>query len=194
MTLVARLDKAELQKQLEKMKLQQEKFNEMMMDSVRAKTTLGVKPSVYLRPVISVKPVAVAKAEVSTRPEVSVRSVTSVRTAASPVPVISGSTVSLRGIEPVAITIPPVAVNIPGHVTSTSISNEIINDLEKANIITTRNNLSFRITNKELIVNGVKQPDAVHKNRGSWGSPPHRGGKRSEGDRPDHCAGFGSWL
>ena len=154
---------AELQKQLEKMKLQQEKFNEMMMDSVRAKTTLGVKPSVYLRPIISVKPVAVAKAEVSTRPVVSVRSVTSVRTATSPVPVISGNTVSVQGIEPVAITIPPVAVNIPGHVTSTSISNEIINDLEKANIITTRNNLSFRITNKELIVNGVKQPDAVHK-------------------------------
>ena len=26
------------------------------------------------------------------------------------------------------------------------------------------NNLSFRLTNNELIVNGVKQTDAIHKN------------------------------
>ncbi len=36
-------------------------------------------------------------------------------------------------------------------------------NLEKANIINTRNNLSFCLTNNELIVNGVKQADAIHE-------------------------------
>ncbi len=42
-------------------------------------------------------------------------------------------------------------------------SEDIIRELEDANIITTRSNLSFRLTNDELIVNGVKQPDAIHQ-------------------------------
>jgi|GEM_PF-5724713 len=40
---------------------------------------------------------------------------------------------------------------------------EIADELVKENIITDKNDVTFRITNEELIVNGVKQPEALHK-------------------------------
>jgi len=154
------LKQVELQKQIQKMKLQQEKFDEIMRDSVRAKRITRVRPAVYSSPEISVKPVAVVKSQISAKPQVSVRSVASVMPAVKVVP--SAGAISV-GVTPVAAITSVVAVNPPLTVTSNSISNEIINDLEKADIISTRNNLSFRITNDELIVNGVKQSDALHQ-------------------------------
>jgi bla regulator protein BlaR1 len=40
---------------------------------------------------------------------------------------------------------------------------EIADELLKENIITDKNDVTFKITNEELIVNGVKQPEALHK-------------------------------
>jgi len=149
------LKQAEFQKQAEKMKLQQQKFNEMMKDSVRAKRIRRVRPVVNSRPQVSVKAEAVVASAFSVRPEVSVKSVTSVGSAAVKVsPVTSVSAISSVNAVPVATV----------YATSNSISDEIIRDLEKANIINTRSNLSFRLTNDELIVNGVKQTDAIHQN------------------------------
>lgn len=39
----------------------------------------------------------------------------------------------------------------------------LINDLIKEDAIKDRNNLSYKLSDSELIVNGVKQPDALHK-------------------------------
>ena len=41
--------------------------------------------------------------------------------------------------------------------------NSIIYDLTKNNVITTGNDLSFSLNNKELIVNGKKQPGNLHQ-------------------------------
>ena len=135
------------------MELRQQKFNEMMKDSVRAKRIRRVRPVVNSRPQVSVTTEAVVKSAVSVKPEASVKFATAVRPAIKVNPVTSVSATSSVNAEPVATVY-----------TSNSISDEIIRDLEKANIINTRNNLSFRITNDELIVNGVKQTDAIHQN------------------------------
>jgi hypothetical protein len=65
--------------------------------------------------------------------------------------------------EPVVIQTLSLSVRPVLKVSSNSISNDIICDLEKANIINTRDNLSFRITNDELIINGIKQANAIHQ-------------------------------
>jgi hypothetical protein len=49
------------------------------------------------------------------------------------------------------------------YVTTSSLSEKIIHDLQEANIISSTNNLSFRLTNDELIVNGIKQPGDIHQ-------------------------------
>jgi len=60
-------------------------------------------------------------------------------------------------IEPIA-PIPPVP---PVPPTDNKTVNKIISVLEDANIITDEDNVSFSLNNSELIVNGVKQPDAL---------------------------------
>lgn len=44
-----------------------------------------------------------------------------------------------------------------------AINEKILDAIERQGIAISRGNIDFRITNKELIVNGVKQPEAVHK-------------------------------
>ena len=159
-----RLKQVEFQKQAEKMKLQQKKFNEMMKDSVRVKRLTRVRPAAHSTPQISAKTEVVATSDVLVKPEVAVKSVTSVRPIINLYPVTSVSAVSSVDIEPVATVTPALSAKPSVYVTSNSISEKIIRDLEKANIINTRNNLSFRLTNNELIVNGAKQTDAIHQN------------------------------
>ena len=158
------LKQVEFQKQAEKMKLQQEKFNKMMKDSIRAKRLTRVQPAAYSRPQVSAKTEVVAMSEVLVKPEVSVKSVTSVRPAIKLDPVTSVSAISSVNVEPVATVTPALSAKPSVYVTSNSISEKIIRDLEKANIINSRNNLSFRLTNNELIVNSIKQTDAIHQN------------------------------
>ncbi len=68
----------------------------------------------------------------------------------SPVPPVA-PVAPIEPIEP----IPPVPP------TDNKTVNEIISVLEDANIITDEDNVSFSLNNSELIVNGVKQPDAL---------------------------------
>ncbi len=44
-----------------------------------------------------------------------------------------------------------------------SSSEDIVSDLEKANVISSRHNLSIQLSNESLIVNGVKQPEEIHQ-------------------------------
>lgn len=44
-----------------------------------------------------------------------------------------------------------------------AINEKILDAIERQGIAISRGNIDFRITNKELIVNGIKQPEAVHK-------------------------------
>src|SRR5439155_25449211 len=71
---------------------------------------------------------------------------------------IATTVTSVASVQPVVAMAKPVV-----SILRNSVSEEIINDLKEANIITTENNLSFRLTNDELIVNGVKQPDDIHQ-------------------------------
>lgn len=48
-------------------------------------------------------------------------------------------------------------------VKSNPVAGEIADRLKEENIVQDRSNMSFKLTNDELIVNGVKQPDDVQK-------------------------------
>lgn len=43
------------------------------------------------------------------------------------------------------------------------INNKIMDEIERQGVAISRSDIDFRITNKELIINGVKQPEAIHK-------------------------------
>jgi hypothetical protein len=137
-------DQMELQKKTEELKMQQEKLTEMLKDTIKGRRAAKVQATIYAKPVIA------------TRPEVSAKSVVSVK------PVISESIATT--VTPVASVKPVVAMAKPVvYISRNSVSEDIISDLKKANIITSETNLSFRLTNDELIVNGVKQPDDIHQ-------------------------------
>lgn len=42
-------------------------------------------------------------------------------------------------------------------------NNKIMDEIERQGVAISRSDIDFRITNKELIINGVKQPAAIHK-------------------------------
>ena len=119
----------------------------------------------YLKSRSLKQPATYAKPVISSRPSVTVKTTASAKSVANVNSAKTVSTVSDIMVKPVAVTKPTAAIATKTAIysSSTSISDDMIRDLEDANIITTRNNLSFRFTNDELIVNEVKQPDALHQ-------------------------------
>jgi beta-lactamase regulating signal transducer with metallopeptidase domain len=51
----------------------------------------------------------------------------------------------------------------PIRIKRQAINDKIMDAIERQGVEISRNNIDFRITNKELILNGVKQPESVHK-------------------------------
>jgi bla regulator protein BlaR1 len=148
-----KIKQVEFQKKVEQLKLQQQQLKEMIKDSIQIKSGAWQQPAIYTKPVLSVKP------------SVSVHSTTF----AKPVTTVA-VTNNLNTREVVSVVhnvvnkpTPAIVAKPAVYHASTSISEDIIRELEDANIIKTRNNLSFRFTNDELIVNGIKQPDALHQ-------------------------------
>jgi len=146
-----KIKQIEFQKKVEELKLQQQKLKEMIKDSVKIISDLWQQPAIYAKPVLLVKPAVTVNSTPSVKAVTNANLATSVNTA---------STVN---IQPDVTVTSAVAVKPAVYLTSASMSEDIIRELEDANIITTRSNLSFRLTNDELIVNGVKQPDAIHQ-------------------------------
>jgi hypothetical protein len=147
-----KLKQVEFQKKIEKIQLRQQQLKEVIKDSLKIKRRTWKQPATYTKPVIPSKPSVPVKSTASVKPVTDVK------------PANTISTVSDVKAKPVISTKPAeIVTKTEIYSSSTSISDEIIHDLEDANIITTRNNLSFRFTNDELIVNGVKQPDALHQ-------------------------------
>ena len=134
-----KLQEAEFQKKVLEFKMQQQK---MLKDSLK-KSVIYTKPVITVAPAVAVNSTISAKSAISVKPTIATTSTMNVRSAIAVSP---------------AITVKPAII-----VTKSSISEDIIEDLEAANIITDRNNLSFRLTNDELIVNGIRQPDAIHQ-------------------------------
>lgn len=52
----------------------------------------------------------------------------------------------------------------PIRIKRQAINEKIMDAIEQQGVAISRNEIDFRITNKELIVNGIRQPEAVHKN------------------------------
>ena len=146
-----KIKQTEFQKKVEELKLRQQKLKEMIKDSVKIISDLWQQPAIYAKPVLLVKPAVTVNSTPSVKAVTNANLATSVNTA---------STVN---IQPDVTVTSAVAVKPAVYLTSASMSEDIIRELEDANIITTRSNLSFRLTNDELIVNGVKQPDAIHQ-------------------------------
>src|SRR6266496_1999972 len=146
-----KIKQTEFQKKVEELKLRQQKLKEMIKDSVKIISDLWQQPAIYAKPVLSVKPAVTVNSTPSVKAVTNANLATTVNTA---------STVN---IQPDITVASAVAVKPAVYLTSASMSEDIIRELEDANIITTRSNLSFRLTNDELIVNGVKRPDAIHQ-------------------------------
>jgi len=138
----------ELQKKKEELQLMQEKLE------LKLKDTLRITSSVYAKPAISVRPTVIVHPAISTTATVNVEPATitgeTVAIYSKPTKVATSATYTLRA-EPVVLA------------GSKSISEGIISDLTNANIISSSHNLSFKLTNDALIVNGVKQPEAIHQ-------------------------------
>src|SRR5262249_4378898 len=128
-----------------------QQLKEMIKDSLKIKSRSLKEPAIYTKPVISSTSAVMVKSTASLKAVTSVNFAKTVNTA----PDIK--------VEPVVTTRPAVTAKTAIYSSSTSISDDIIRDLEAANIITTRDNLSFQFTSDELIVNGVRQPDALHQ-------------------------------
>lgn len=149
----------ELKEKLEKLQLQQQKLELRQKDSAKVSISVhktnvvSVKPSVVVKPVNSVKsavkvnPVAMVTttANAYANPRVTLRS-----------SVGAESVVTVRDVSTLAVA----DVVLPR---SNSTTDEIISDLEDANVISSTQNLSFQLTNNSLIVNGVKQPENIHQ-------------------------------
>lgn len=142
------IKQVEFQKKVEELRLQQEKLKEIIRDSIKTTISISQQP-IAAKSILSVK---TATAFAST-------------VAVKPVPELNNAAISLSNISTVkaqsAVTL--AAAPIAASVYTSSISEDIIRELEDAKIITSRNNLSFHLTNDELIVNGVKQPEDIHQ-------------------------------
>ena len=142
-----KLKQIEFEKKVEQLKLQQQKMKEMLRDS--AKVAVVVKPSLTVTKAIPAISKLSMQSETLVKPTVIVMQ--------------NGKSVSTLKLKPPVIVTTAVVAKPAVYVTATSISERIINDLKEANIISTSTNISFRLTNKELIVNGVKQPEDIHQ-------------------------------
>src|SRR5258706_16299465 len=114
----------------------------MLKHKINQRYAKKVQDITYTKPVITTRPAVVVKSAVSVKPVTSESVATTVASVAS--------------VQPVVALAKPVV-----YISRNSVSEDIISDLKKANIITTEKNLSFRLTNDEFIVNGVKQPDDI---------------------------------
>ena len=142
-----KLKQIEFEKKVEQLKLQQQKMKEMLRDS--AKVAVVVKPALTVTKAIPAISKLKIQSEDLVKPTVIVMQ--------------NAKSVSTLKLKPPVIVTTAVVAKPAVYVTATSISERIINDLKEANIISTSTNISFRLTNKELIVNGVKQPEDIHQ-------------------------------
>ncbi len=153
----------ELQKKVEQLELQQKKLELMRKDTLRLSSNIYTKPVITVRPAITVKPTVSATSTVNVEPEAIASTATTVNSRLSAMSVIS--TDSKVNVEPVTFT--AITSNLPADgtvsFTRNGTSDDIVNDLEKANVISSRDHLSVQLTNDELIVNGVKQPEEIHR-------------------------------
>lgn len=153
----------ELQEKMKELKLQQEKMELIQKDTLKTTSSIYTKPVIIVKPSITVKPTVSLTSTVNEEPVAIAGTATIVYSKASVIsPVSVNSTVS---IQPVKIT--TVSSTLPmTHTISlfrNSTAEDIINDLEEANVISSRSNVSVELTNEALIVNGVKQPEKIHQ-------------------------------
>jgi bla regulator protein BlaR1 len=145
--------RVELQEKIEELNLEREKLELIRKDSIRATSSIYTKPVITVKPAITVNPTISATSTVN--PEVVAIS----GTTSSVVSAISAKS----GVT--AVTVTPVKFTVAGTVSliTNTTSEDIINDLKRANVISSRDNLSIQLNNDELIVNGVKQPEEIHQ-------------------------------
>ena len=153
----------ELQEKIEELQLRQEKLELLRKDSVKVTGSVYTKPVISAASAITVKPTVSATSTVNPEPVAVAGTAATVNSKASVSSAISvNSNVSVKPVKVVAV-----ASALPlagtGSLISNSTTDDIINDLEKANIISNRDNLSIKLTNDVLIVNGVKQPEEIHQ-------------------------------
>ncbi len=152
----------ELKEKIKELRLQQEKMELIQKDTLKTTSIIYTKPVIALKSAITVKPTVSLTSTVNEEPvaiagnAITVHSKTSVRPAIS-----SNSEVSVQPATYIIASTLPAEGTIA--ISRNSTSEDIINDLEKANVISSRDNLSIELTNKSLIVNGVKQPEEIHE-------------------------------
>ena len=153
----------ELQKKVEELQLQQKKLELMRKDTLRTTSSVYVRPVVTVRPTIKVNPGVSATSTVNVEPVDIASTATIVNSRLSAMSAIS--TDSRVNVEPATVTAITSTLPADGTVSLTrnSTSDDIVNDLEKANVITSRDHLSVQLSNESLIVNGVKQPEEIHQ-------------------------------
>ena len=152
----------ELQQKMEELKLQQKKLELMRKDSVKVTTSIYTKPVISVRPTITVKPSVSATSTVNLKPVAIAATTATVNSKLSVMSAISAD--SRVNVKPVVYA---VTSTLPKEgiisITRNSTAEDIVSDLEKANVITSRDNLSIQLSNESLIVNGVKQPEEIHQ-------------------------------
>ena len=160
----------EFQKKVEELKLRQEKLKLMLIDSAKTTNRVTIKPAINTKPIVLVKPAITVSPIYPVKAAVDLKPVTVVGVAstvyARPLVLSKVSTESAVSLKPVTVVGFASAVKAePGGVAivSTSIGEDIIRDFENSNIISSRENLSFQLTNESLIVNGIKQPEDIHQ-------------------------------
>jgi bla regulator protein BlaR1 len=152
----------ELQQKMEELKLRQKKLELMRKDSVKVTTSIYTKPVISVRPTITVKPSVSATSTVNLKPVAIAATTATVNSKLSVMSAISAD--SRVDVKPVVYA---VTSTLPKEgiisITRNSTAEDIVSDLEKANVITSRDNLSIQLSNESLIVNGVKQPEEIHQ-------------------------------
>jgi bla regulator protein BlaR1 len=152
----------ELEEKMEKLELQQKKLELMRKDSVKVTTSIYTKPVISVRPTITVKPSVSAISTVNLEPVAIAATTATVNSKLSVMSAISAD--SRVNVKP---TVYAVTSTLPKDgtisITRNSTAEDIVSDLEKANVITSRDNLSIQLSNESLIVNGVKQPEEIHQ-------------------------------
>jgi bla regulator protein blaR1 len=152
----------ELQQKMEELKLRQKKLELMRKDSVKETTSIYTKPVVSVTPTITVKPSVSAISTVNLEPVAIAATTATVNSKLSVMSAISAD--SRVNVKPVVYA---VTSTLPKDgtisITRNSTAEDIVSDLEKANVITSTDNLSIQLSNESLIVNGVKQPEEIHQ-------------------------------
>jgi len=147
-----KLKQLEFEKKVQDLQLKQIELKKIMLDSIQVKKISLAQPAIKATTLVSVKPViSVEEKSMTATPAITIK------------PAVVASKVTLTKVEPAVKVIATATAKPVVYVTTSSLSEKIIHDLQEANIISSTNNLSFRLTNDELIVNGVKQPGDIHQ-------------------------------